>query len=119
MKLTKELKEQAHDICENNGYSELWINVDGDMFTTDNLALLSVNQKKDKVCKYTHADPEDTEDTELSKSELLQKIRQEIDELEAADYDSNDDLAKATQKVNELEEQAALLEEEIEKEEEQ
>ncbi|MDR0829648.1 MAG: hypothetical protein LBN95_06015 [Prevotellaceae bacterium] len=51
MTATKEQKEKALEIAKKQKINAVWVNEKGEFFTTENYAMLSVGNKKDKVAK--------------------------------------------------------------------
>jgi hypothetical protein len=53
MTVTKEQKDKALEIAKKQKLEAVWVNAKGEFFTTENYAMLSVGNKKDKIAKVT------------------------------------------------------------------
>lgn len=56
LKITTEQKNKGIELGRKLGHAKMWINENGEYFTNENLAMLSVKSDKEKVCVIDVAD---------------------------------------------------------------
>ena len=123
MKLNKEQKKQAQELCDKHSYKRVFINNKGEFFTEHGLALMSVGNDKQLVAEYSpfdfvtkSAQDGNGGDPLADKKAELEKVRQtiavkrdiETDELSEDEYKVHEAelmelLAREEELTNELE----------------
>ncbi|MCT4613592.1 MAG: hypothetical protein N4A49_01805 [Marinifilaceae bacterium] len=115
MKLSEEIKKKAQDLMQSNNWTEIFTNDKGEFFSSINLALISVDNKKSRV-KCIVAEPESLEQLIACKQQelldaemkLKEANEQNVDNLEESELEKHFDLIK------DLDKEVSRIENEIE-----